>query len=378
MGEEWKTIRRFTNPTRVTLPTLAEIGGDFTDRTTTTIRIPGTTTPVPSKNLSSQMTADGRAIMAVYGAMIKKAALYTNTPDRQQRDLPDSQSVQLAAGSLQAGLHADRQPAHLLPLDPRQLRPGGSVRHLQFVGAAQHSDRAQPSRLRPAVRLHLDREPEHDQRVQDQHFLERPAHSAGRQRLGPRAPTDSSFPRVFGGNGLYSTGIPDVSINGFTGYNGPARVYLLSPTTDISVSDNLTYLHKAHTFNFGFIAVRNRKDQNGRTTYDGSVAFNTSPNTNTTNYALADAVLGNFSTYSEAGSDPMGFFRFTQYEGYADDSWKFSRRLTLSLGLRYSHFIPTYTTANNMVNFDPSLYNPSKAVSDHPVGADRAELRQSL
>ncbi len=30
-GEEWKRIRKFTNPARVTLPTLAEIGGDFSD-----------------------------------------------------------------------------------------------------------------------------------------------------------------------------------------------------------------------------------------------------------------------------------------------------------------------------------------------------------
>jgi hypothetical protein len=42
------------------------------------------------------------------------------------------------------------------------------------------------------------------------------------------------FPRIFGGNGLYSTGIPDVSITNFASFNGPARVYLASPTTDIS------------------------------------------------------------------------------------------------------------------------------------------------
>src|SRR5205823_1445915 len=77
-GQEYKRIRKFTSPTRVTLPTLAEIAGDFTDRTTTTTRIPGTPTPLPSKNLSGQMTADGKAVMSVYAAMIQKAALYTN------------------------------------------------------------------------------------------------------------------------------------------------------------------------------------------------------------------------------------------------------------------------------------------------------------
>src|SRR5581483_399504 len=79
-GQEWKRIRRFTNPTRQTLPTLAEIQGDFSDRTTTTIRYPGTQTPIPNKDLRPLMTPDGKAIMAVYAAMIQQAGVYTNTP----------------------------------------------------------------------------------------------------------------------------------------------------------------------------------------------------------------------------------------------------------------------------------------------------------
>src|SRR5262249_27606826 len=110
-----------------------------------------------------------------------------------------------------------------------------------------------------------------------------------------RATYGFQFPLAFGGNGPYPSGIPDVTVNGFASYNGPARVYLLSPTTDISISDNVTYLRKEHQIQAGIMIVRNRKDQNGRTAYNGSVNFNTSPNNNTTGYALADAALGNFS-----------------------------------------------------------------------------------
>ena len=311
VGEEWKTIRRFTNPTRVTLPTLAEINGDFTDRPTTTIRIPGTTTPVPSKNLSAQMTADGRAIMAVYGAMIKRAALYTNTPTG------NNATFQI--------LNPFNWRQDLVKVD---YTPTGSQR-LYFRWIHDNYDLVDPfgtfnsSSLpnTPTARNRPGYGPQfgYTYTVSKNMINEFKINTSWNGQRTPMVGTDwerssygFQFPRVFGGNGLYSTGIPDVSINGFTGYNGPARVYLLSPTTDISISDNLTYLHKAHTFNFGFIGVRNRKDQNGRTIYDGSVAFNTSPNTNTSNYALVDAVLGNFSTYSEAGSDPVGFFRFTQ------------------------------------------------------------------
>src|SRR5262249_25362468 len=47
-GQEWKRIRRFTNPSRQTLPTLAEIRGDFSDRTTTNIYYPGPQNPIPN------------------------------------------------------------------------------------------------------------------------------------------------------------------------------------------------------------------------------------------------------------------------------------------------------------------------------------------
>src|SRR5262249_36873171 len=161
-----------------------------------------------------------------------------------------------------------------------------------------------------------------------------------------RASFGFQFPRVFGGNGVYGNGIPDVTVNGFTGYNGPARVYLISPTTDITISDGLTYIRGQHTIKAGFQYIRNRKDQNGRTNYDGTVAFNTSPNTNTTGFALSDIILGNFSTYSEAAADPMGFYRFNQPAAYVMESWQASRRLSLNVGLGFEHFVPTYTVAN--------------------------------
>src|SRR5262249_13121833 len=57
------------------------------------------------------------------------------------------------------------------------------------------------------------------------------------------------------------------------------------------------------------------------------------------------------------------FFRFTQVEAYAEDVWRVSRNLSVTVGARYSHFVPTYTAGNNVVNFVPALYDPSKAVT---------------
>src|SRR5437879_12390032 len=115
-----------------------------------------------------------------------------------------------------------------------------------------------------------------------------------------------------------------MAVTNFASWDGASRS-LLSPTTDIQASDNLSWVHGSHTLKTGAVVIRNRKDQNGRTVYAGVASFSTGSNPNTTNNAFADALLGNFRTYTESASDPIGFFRFSQFEAYASDSWKVNR-----------------------------------------------------
>jgi hypothetical protein len=366
-GQEYKRIRRLTNPSRQTLPTRAERTGDFSGRTNTVIRYPGTTTPVPDKNLRSLMTPDGIAIMKVYDAMEKYAVAYTDTPTTNnstfqvlnpfdwRQDIVRIDWRPNAHHSVYGRWIHDNYntidpfgtfTSSALPTTPTlRNRPGYGPQ----LGYTAVISRTMVNEAKISTSWNGQRTP-----LQGTAWM--------------RSTYGFQFPRLFGGNGPYSEGIPDVTINGFASFNGPARVYLLSPTTDISFSDNLTYLRGRHAWKAGIMIIRNRKDQNGRTTYDGSVNFNTSGNTNSTNFSLSDAALGQFRTYSEASSDPVGFFRFTQYEGYVQDSWKVSKRLSVEIGLRFSRFLPTYTSANNIVNFEPARYDRSKAVTVTPAG----------
>ena len=361
-GEEYKRIRKFTSPTRVTLPTLAEIGGDFSDRTTTTIRYPGTTTPIPNKDLRPLMTTDGKAVMAVYTAMIQKAALYLNTPTSNNATF----QVLNPFNWRQDIGKVDWRPTDKDYVYVRWLHDNYNLVDPFGTFNSSALPNTPTARNRPGYGPQMSYTRTFHATLINEAKINVSWNGQRTPLVGKdwdRASYGFQFPRVYGGNGLYNTGIPDVSINSFTGYNGPARVYLLSPVTDIAPSDNVTYIKGSHTAGLGVMIIRNRKDQNGRTTYDGTVVFNTNPNTNTSNYALADAILGNFSTYGENSNDPTGFFRFTQHEGYAEDSWRARRNLTITVGVRYSHFVPTYTSANNIANFDPSLYDPAKAVS---------------
>jgi hypothetical protein len=365
-GQEWKRIRRFTSPARVTLPTRAERAGLFADRLTTAIYYPGTKTPVPNKDLSSLMTADGKAIMSVYNAMEKLAAVYVDTPTSNNA----TYQVLNPFNFREDILRIDWRPANNHSVYARYIHDNYNTIDPFGTFNASTLPNTPTLRDRPGYGPQLG----YIWTVNTHMINEAKANASWNGQRTPLLGTawqrdvyGFQFPLLFGGN-RFPNGIPDVSISGFSGYNGPARVYILSPTTDISLSDNLTYIRGRHAFKTGMMVVRNRKDQDGRSVYDGSVSFNPSGNNNTTNFAPADAALGLFRNYTEAAGDPVGFFRFTQYEGYVQDSWKATRHLSFEIGMRFSRFFPTYTSANNIVNFDPSLYNPAQAVSVTTAG----------
>ncbi len=91
-GQQYRVINRFTNPSRQTLPTTAELAGNFALRLRGADNIVGTaddgvlrdpTTGQPFQGNvipSNRITTDGRAIANVYSKMIGIASEYTDTP----------------------------------------------------------------------------------------------------------------------------------------------------------------------------------------------------------------------------------------------------------------------------------------------------------
>jgi Carboxypeptidase regulatory-like domain len=145
--------------------------------------------------------------------------------------------------------------------------------------------------------------------------------------------------------------------------NGPAPNFLEAPTTDINPADNITWQKHNHSLKFGAEFARNRKTQNSRTNYDGTLNFSTNAGattgSNTTGDPFADALLGNFNNLGQSSAVTVGQFRFNDVESYFQDTWKVTRRLSLVLGLRYIYTTPTYAQGNNMTNFNPFAFNPA-------------------
>jgi Carboxypeptidase regulatory-like domain len=368
-GVEFKTLDRQESPLRRTLPTRAELNGDFSGRTTI-INDPTTGQPFAGNVIpQNRITADGRAIARVYEAMIAKATVYNGTPTANnatyQLDFPFDWRQDL--------LRLDYRPTanhsfYLRYLHDKYdlIEPRGT-----FINADLPT--IPTNRVRPGYGYQVA----HSWVVRPNLVNEVKLNASWNgQRIPPvgdvwRRDTYSfAFPQVFNG-GRYDEGIPNVTFSG-TGapheLTGPSES-LLSPTTDITAQNTATWMASTHTLRFGFLVTRNRKDQNGRFQHTGAVNFNPSANPNTTGLAFADALLGNFRTYSEGADDPLGFFRFTQYAAFASDNWRVRPDLSLEVGVRYEISNPTYTQGNNISNFDPALYDPGAAVTLTRAGA---------
>jgi hypothetical protein len=67
-------------------------------------------------------------------------------------------------------------------------------------------------------------------------------------------------------------------------------------------------------------------------------------------------LLGNLNSYTETSYNRVNDIFYNTYEGFVQDSWKVSRRLTLELGLRLTHFAPW---ADN-IGFGFSVFDYSK------------------
>lgn len=371
-GVEWKIIRQFTASQNQTLPTSAELRGDFSARSTVFLKDPrktGTCSATvqtacfdnPKVIPANLITADGKAIANVYTAMAKRAVAFNDTPTANN------------------ALYQEPNPFHsredLVRLDYR-INASHNVygRYIHdkydlidpfgtFINSALPT--IPTNRLRPGYSYQVG----YTWMINPTLIHEAKFNASWNgQRVPPvgefwkRETYGFGFQQLYANGGRYENGIPNVTVNGFAGFVGPSAS-LLSPTTDISYTDSITWVRGAHSLKAGVMIIRNRKDQNGRPNYTGAVTFNASGNNLSTGNAVADALLGNFRTYTETDIDPVAFFRFSQYDAYASDSYKVNRKLSIEYGVRYQYGLPTYSQQNNMANFDPKLYDPSKAVT---------------
>src|SRR3984957_15631117 len=115
---------------------------------------------------------------------------------------------------------------------------------------------------------------------------------------------------------------------------GPGPGFITQNTNENSIYvgnsfswiDNLTWIHGRHTFKFG--AEVRRIQVNQESGYHGKVTFSTVEN-------LAANMVNKASL---SGALPVNHLRKNDYVGYAQDEFRWTPRLTLNLGVRYTIF----------------------------------------
>jgi len=82
-----------------------------------------------------------------------------------------------------------------------------------------------------------------------------------------------------------------------------------------------------------------------------------------TGNGYANALLGNFQSYTESSTRPPLDSRYNGLEWFVQDNWKTTSKLTLDLGLRMGFSQPWHSPNRQEAGFVPTLWDPTQAVS---------------
>ena len=146
-----------------------------------------------------------------------------------------------------------------------------------------------------------------------------------------------------------------ITYDGRTPLTGDDKLY--------TFNDTLTIVKGRHTYKAGMYFEHVRNEEGPTATFAGSFDFSQSDNNNplTTNYAYANAALGNFATYTESTTRPGGGGVANIMEWFAQDTWRATQKLTLDYGLRLAWYTHYRHESGGAAAFSFERYDRAKA-----------------
>lgn len=135
--------------------------------------------------------------------------------------------------------------------------------------------------------------------------------------------------------------------------------------TNFNPKDNFTWVSGAHTFKFGADLSWEAKNENAANNTQGTFSFTGLQTRRTgvqSGIGLGDFLLGRASSFTESEVDVTNNLRFGRSEFYAQDTWKAKPNLQLDYGLRYQYYrMPT--DKNDVLDvFLPERFQQSRAL----------------
>jgi hypothetical protein len=175
-----------------------------------------------------------------------------------------------------------------------------------------------------------------------------------------------NIPQFWPGNNPHNL-VPNATFSGVIA-NSPntslnARFPLRGAETPIFSDATLTRSHGVHTTKFGLYLERWKAVKGEQGNWNGTVDFSTdSNNPNDANHPFANALLGNFKSYTEANTRPPLYEGTTSVEWFVQDNWKVTRKLTLDIGSRFGWSQPWHSFRRQEAGFVPWLWDPKKTI----------------
>ncbi len=137
-----------------------------------------------------------------------------------------------------------------------------------------------------------------------------------------------------------------------------ARFPLRGTETPLFSDAIVTRTQGKHVMKYGFYYERWRAVKGESGNWAGTLDFTTdTANPNDANQPFANALLGNFKSYTESNNRPPLYETTTSYEWFAQDNFRVNKRLTLDLGVRFGWSTPFYSSRRQEAGFVPGLWN---------------------
>ncbi|HWR53155.1 MAG TPA: hypothetical protein VN428_18755, partial [Bryobacteraceae bacterium] len=179
-----------------------------------------------------------------------------------------------------------------------------------------------------------------------------------------RAKTGVNFPTLFP---AYEDLISGYSFGGTQISNSPSfntgnnPFYNANKVTE--VVDNVSKTWGDHLFKGGVYYMRNWKVQPSGANYAGTYNFGDSAsNPIDTGFGFANAAVGVFNSFQQASAYANGWPLYNQFEFYAQDTWKATKRLTLEYGSRFYYLGPVHNGGGgDTANFFLGAFDPARA-----------------
>jgi len=376
-GQEWVRYR-FTDTSSQTVPSLAMRNGDFSELLSPTnffygktvmIKDPATGNPFPGNIIpKAQLSPNGIGILKAWPAPNLVVPINGNQnwylalkhPQNQRKDtlaadfnITDKQRLQFRRMNY---AFFEYQPLDGgTPFTPKYFNRPNQTNSLNHVWTLA------PNKVNEFLATFS---------LDDVYI---PINQAG---FLDRTSVGINYPYIFPQGKLVPNRIPTVNMTSFSGLSGgPYPSHSTGPI--YNVSDSFTWIKGSHSIKFGGLYEKSGENDNDEinvsacptctNNQNGQFSFtDTRSGQPTTGNAAANAALGLFDSYSELGQRAYTIFRGSMWEGFAKDTWKASQKLTVDYGVRYTVNVPYRALWGNMIIFDPTLYDPSKAVKIDP------------